>query len=114
MLIKSNIATLITSTEDIIQEFPSLTYKKCIQAKNKEIYANKKNNKIDVSRKRKSCKNEKYNEVYKLIGEEKSSINEIYKKSNKSINEINNILIMLEIEGYIEKVAGGYKCITTN
>lgn len=118
-LIKANIATLVSSTEDIMQEFPSLTYKEVIQIKKEKPYINKKkeikNNKnVKVSKKRKVCKNKEYNEVYKLIGNEKCSINEIYKKSNKSISETNKILIMLEIGGYIEKVAGGYKCITTN
>lgn len=111
-LIKSNIATLVCSTEDIIQGCPGLTFKEEIQIKIENAHTNKKI--IKVGKKRRVCKNKEYNEVYKLIGNEKCSINEIYKKSNKSISEINNILIMLEIGGFIEKVAGGYKCITTN
>ena len=60
---------------------------------------------------RKVCKNKEYDKIYQFITEETISLNEIYKKSNENIVEINNILLMLEIEGYIEKVVGGYKCI---
>ena len=55
--------------------------------------------------------NEKYNEIYKIINENPINLDEIYKKVNKNISEINNILLMLELEGYIQKVEGGYKCI---
>lgn len=121
-LIHFEIAKLVSSTEDIMEEFPDFVYKKYERIKCENTKDNKKrhkkvvkkeNKKIDVEIKRKVCKNKEYSEIYKLIGKELCTINEICKKSNKSISEINRILIMLEIEGYIEKIAGGYRCITS-
>lgn len=93
-------AKIVTSTEDIIKEFPFLRYK--IPPKEKET-------KTYITRK--VCKNEKYNEIYQWITENPISLNEIYQKSSKNITEINHILFMLELDGYIEKVVGGYTCI---
>lgn len=115
-LIQSNIAQLVSSTEDIMQEFPELIYKK--YENNKKNISNKNNaknvdKKIDNETKRKVCKNKEYNEIYELIEKEICTINEISKKTKKEISEINKILIMLEIEGFIEKIAGGYRCIAS-
>lgn len=93
-------AKIVTNTEDIIKEFSFLTYKEL--PKKKEI---------KPQNHRKICKNEEYNKIYQLITEEPISLNEIYKKSNEKMVEINNILLMLELEGYIQKVVGGYTCI---
>jgi DNA processing protein len=93
-------AKIVTSTEDIIKEFPYLKYK--IPPKEKEI-------KIYTSRK--ICKNKEYNDIYQLITENPISLNEVCQQSSKNISEITNILLMLELDGYIEKVAGGYVCI---
>lgn len=98
-----NGAKIVTSTEDIIKEFPFLSYK--VPIKEKE----NKNRKV-----KKICDNKEYNEIYQWINEDTISLNEIYNKSNKSIVEINKILLMLEIEGYIKKVVGGYTCILDN
>ena len=91
-------AKLITEVEDIINEFSFLSYKRPIKEKQEDI-----NKKI--------CSNPQYNEIYRFITDKPILLNEIYQKSKKSINEINNILLMLELEGYIKKVAGGYVCI---
>lgn len=93
-------ATLVTSTKEIIEEFDFLKYIK-IGNMQKEISENKK----------RKIKNEEYEKIYKLIENGEVTINQIYKKSGRSVKEINNILIMLEIEGYITKSAGGYKCV---
>lgn len=93
-------AKMITCTEDIINEFPFLTYK----------IPQKKNLENEVIR-RKKCNNTNYNEIYKLITDKPILLNEIYRKCDKSVSEINNILLMLELEGYIQKVEGGYVCI---
>ena len=61
---------------------------------------------------KKELKNKEYEDIYKLINEKPISINEIYIKSKESIGKINNILFMLEVEGYIKKEAGGYVCTT--
>lgn len=93
-------AKIVTCTEDIIKEFPFLSYK--VPPKEKEI---------EIQEKRKICKNKEYNEIYQLITETPISLNEIYQKSSKNIAEINNILLMLELDEYVKKVAGGYVCI---
>ena len=95
-----NGAKIVTSTEDIIKEFSFLSYK--IPPKEKET---------KIHKRRKVCKNKEYNQIYQFIEEKPISLNEIYQKSGESISEVNNILLMLEIDGYIEKVAGGYVCI---
>lgn len=93
-------AKIVTCVEDIIKEFPLLEYK--VPLKKKEIKAKEQ---------RKVCKNKKYNQIYQFITEQPISLNEVYKKSKESVTEINHILLMLELEGYIEKVVGGYVCI---
>lgn len=60
---------------------------------------------------KKILKNKKYQFVYNLISDNPISINEICKKTNESISVISNALFILELEGYIKKVAGGYICI---
>ena len=52
-----------------------------------------------------------YQEIYNLIKNGASNINAICKESEKSIKDINNILFMLEIDGFITKKQGEYKCI---
>lgn len=89
-------AILTTSTKDIINEFDFLTYKNIQKTKNKV--------------KNKIIKKE-YQEIYQLIEEGEIGIDELCIKSKKTVKEINQIVVMLEIEGYIKKVAGGYKCI---
>lgn len=96
-------AKIVTNVKDIIKEYPFLQYK---ELPKKEIEENQKE-----QYRRKVCKNKEYNSIYKIIPETPISLNEIYRKSNKQINEINSILIILELEGYIEKVVGGYRCI---
>lgn len=59
---------------------------------------------------KKSCNSEEFNEIYKYINEIPITIEELVLKTNKQINEIYNVLFMLEIEEYIEKVEGGYIC----
>lgn len=54
--------------------------------------------------------NSKYEYVYKFISDTPISINELCKKTNKTINIILNDLFMLEMNGFIRKVAGGYIC----
>lgn len=93
-------ATLITSTKEIIEEFEFLKYKKLIEKREE-----------GTEEKIKKIKNKEYKKIYKIIANGNNSINEIYKASDKSIHEINNILFMMEIEGYITKAIGGYLCV---
>ena len=60
---------------------------------------------------KKTLKNKKHQFVYDLISNNPISINEICKKTNKSMSVVSNSLFLLELEGYIKKVAGGYVCI---
>ena len=60
---------------------------------------------------KKELKNSKLAYLYDLISVEPISINELCKKTSKSISQISNDLFLLELEGYIKKVAGGYICI---
>lgn len=48
---------------------------------------------------------QQYQEVYRLLEKEPIHINEITKKSQYSISELNGILTMMEIEGYIQRLA---------
>lgn len=59
----------------------------------------------------KKMKNKDYKQIYKMILNKTCSLEEIYRESKKTIEEINNILLMMELDGLIEKVAGGYRCI---
>ena len=89
-------ATLVTSTKEIIEEFKFLNYKEIenIEEDNKKKFENK-----------------EYQKIYELIESGAVTINQICKKSGRTVKDINNILLMLEIEGYITKSVGGYKCV---
>lgn len=93
-------AKIVTCTKDIVKEFSFLSYK-----------IPPKENEMKVQKRRKICKNREYHQIYQLITECPISLNEICQSSNKSVADINNILLMLELDGYIKKVAGGYVCI---
>ncbi len=95
-------AILVTSTKDIIDKYNFLKFLdfKYIETEQKI----KQNLELKI-------KNKAEKEVYILIKNGIKEVNEIAKKSNKSISEITNILLMLELDGVIKKIAGGYKCI---
>ena len=61
--------------------------------------------------KEKKQPDKRYCEIFNLILEKPLSLDEIYKKSSKSVGEINHILLMLELDGYIRKTSEGYVCI---
>lgn len=98
-------AKMVTCTEDIIEDISFLSYKEPSKEKTND-------GPIPINHKRKMCKNKQYNTIYQWITETPISLNEIYTKVNKNVTEINNVLLMLELEGYIEKVVGGYRCIS--
>ena len=136
-------ATLVTSTEDIINNLGTTQYKsiklikikgniqilenekdkindkntidkkmnsninkKTIEEKDKNTYSKKIQNEIHGK-----IKNSDYKEIYKIIENKTCGVNEIIRKTNKTIGEINQTLLLMEIEGYIQKTEGGYKCI---
>lgn len=55
--------------------------------------------------------NNKYKKVYEIIEKNVLDVNEICTKTKISLNEINKYLFLLEVNGFIKKVAGGYTCI---
>ena len=63
------------------------------------------------SQTKKELKNPKLAYIYNLITLEPISINELCKKTSKPISQISNDLFLLELDGCIKKVAGGYICI---
>lgn len=125
-------AILVTSVKEIISEFSEMKYKKIKESEiqKSDIENKKKSNIKENSRKiskgqynlenknnetenlgtKKICNKKEYEELYKFINENPITIEELVLKTNKRINEIYNILFMLEIEEYIEKVEGGYIC----
>lgn len=92
-------AVLVTKVEDIMMKYPFLKYDK------------EKEQNISEIREVKKLPDKQYREIYQLISGEVTSLNEIYQRSSKSVGEINQILLMLELDGYIRKTAGGYECI---
>lgn len=93
-------ASLITSTKDIIESFDFLEYKE-------ELIKEHKNK----NEEKREPKEEKYKKIYRLINKGENTPIKIAEKIGSSIKAINNILIMLEIEGYIKKEKGEYTCI---
>lgn len=91
-------AKLVTNTREIIEEFSFLQYDE-----NKTINLEK-----VIKRKLK----QEYQEIYDMIGVEPIEKEEICHKTKKQMSEVNSTLLMLELEGYIKKVEGGYECIT--
>ena len=49
-----------------------------------------------------------YLQIYRIISEEAIHINEIVKKVNKPIQEIQSIITMMELEGYIKQAGTNY------
>ena len=104
-------AKIVSETKDIIEEFPFLKYKENYKSLHKTQNKTNSSKGIYEKMRKRICKNKNYNEIYDLITEKPITLNEIYKCTNKSISEINNILLMLELEGYIKKIVGGYVCV---
>lgn len=125
---------LVTSVKDIISEFSEMKYIKIVKEskiqksgiendnksdskkqldkakQNRDYLENRVKGKNKKEIKKKICNIEEYQDIYKFINEIPITIEELIVKTNKQINEIYNILFMLEIEEYIEKVEGGYIC----
>lgn len=128
-------ANLVTSVKEIIDEFHFLKYKnEEIKIDKKTLNKNQKNisqilsNSYNLKHKSRKTnmnemkenifnkkelvsKNENCKKIYGLINSDVINIEELYKKTNMDLSQINESLFYLEIEGYIKKVSGGYKCI---
>lgn len=99
-------AILITKTKKIIDEFEFLKYKEI------QEYETKINEKIKAKIKFENKEQECIYNILNNSGSEKIiSINDICQKIPMPINKINENLLILEINQYIQKRNGGYICI---
>ena len=121
-LIKKGIAKLVTSSEDILKTIEVIESEKKSESKNSwkiklKLYKNNISEKkiyIKINKKvqkLKELERKNYKEIYELIYNKINTADEICKYTNKEIKEINEKLLMMEIEGFIKKTSGGYKCI---
>lgn len=83
-------AKLVTGVEDLIKYFNNIE-----EIENEEVEMQ-----IEIP--------EEYRKIYEKIIKEPTNADEIRKKVNLSISEINTILTMLELEGFIESIPGNY------
>ena len=81
-------AKLVTEVEDMLEYFNNIQ-----EIEDKELI-------VEVP--------EEYKKVFELISKEPINADEIMKKTNMNISEVNTILTMLELEGFIESVPGNY------
>ena len=79
-------AMLVTSVEDILKYYK------------KEVIPQIQEMKVEIP--------EEYRQVYEIISEESISSDEISRKIKVNIREVNTILTMLELEGFIESLPG--------
>lgn len=125
-LIKKGIAKLVTSSEDILKAIEVIESEKKSEKKSEnknswkiklKLYKNNISEKkiyIKINKKvqkLKELESKNYKEIYELIYNKINTADEICKYTNKEIKEINEKLLMMEIEGFIKKTSGGYKCI---
>lgn len=106
-------AILVTSTKEIIDQFSFLKYKEIPKDSNIISKGQEKNvSRVkDINLGKDDKENNKYKKVYEIIERNVLDVNEICTKTKISLNEINKYLLLLEVNGFIKKVAGGYTCI---
>ena len=97
-----NGAIPITNTFDILNKLKLTKYKK--------IYENLKNTE-NIDKKIINLPDPKQARVFKLISKNPTTPNDLARKTKYSINEVQSILFILEMNGYIKKVQGGYVCM---
>lgn len=69
------------------------------------------NNSTNTSKTKKTLENSEFENIYTFINYSPVSVNELTKKTNLPVNTIMQGLFMLELDGYIKKISGGYICI---
>lgn len=89
-------AKLVTNIEEIMEEFSYLNYDE--------------NKKVNLEKIVKHNVKKEYQEIYDVIKFEPITKEEICYKTKKSIREVNVTISILEMEGYVKKVASGYVC----
>lgn len=85
-----NGAILVTEVNDILEHFEN---KKIVEVKEKTL-------EIEIP--------EEYRKVYEQIENQNLNADEISKKIKMNVSQVNTILTMLELEGYIEAMPGNY------
>ena len=94
-----NGAFLVTDTLDILDKLKLSEYK--------EIYKNN-----DIAEKTISQPSDiKQAKIFKLVSQSPISANDLSRKSGYPINEVLSTLFILEMNGHIKKVQGGYICM---
>lgn len=83
---------LVTEAKDIIESFPELNYEQIS---------------LTTDRINPCFIQKEYLPVYKEIQKSKKDVNVLSRILKMPIRELNNILFMLELENYIEKLPGG-------
>lgn len=90
-----NGAKCVVTAEDILKEYEFL---KELKVNNEIGNYEKKINIAEIPK--------EYREIYKSVGNEPTHINKIYQKTKLNITDINAGLTILELEGYINRLAG--------
>lgn len=93
-LLKSGAKCVVTA-EDILQEYEFL---RDLKVNNSQNNCEEEINIAEIPK--------EYREIYIAIGNEPTHINTICKKAKLNITEVNVGLTILELEGYIERLAG--------
>ena len=92
----------ITDTTDVLNKLKLTEFK--------EIY--KKNRKSNILNKRKhNFSDIKQTSIFNLINQKPISANDLSRKSGYSVSEVLSTLFILEMDGCIKKVQGGYICM---
>ena len=92
----------ITDTTDVLNKLKLTEFK--------EIY--KKNRKFDILSKRNyNFSDIKQTSIFNLINQKPISANDLSRKSGYSVSEVLSTLFILEMNGCIKKVQGGYMCM---
>jgi DNA processing protein len=110
-MIRDRRAKLVTTVEDIIEEYTELNLKKKEEYEFLEINSPKKNTKMIIENKNISKDivkdiSEENIEIYNAIMEGAETIDEIVRKTNKGSKEVSYKLTMLELENTIETLPG--------
>lgn len=92
----------ITDTADVLDKLKLTEFKEIYKKNIKSNNLNKRNYNFSDS---------KQKLIFSLISEKPISANDLSRNSGFSVNEVLSILFILEMNGYIKKVQGGYVCM---
>lgn len=92
----------ITDTADVLDKLKLTEFKEIYKKNKKSNNLNKRNYNFSDS---------KQKLIFSLISEKPISTNDLSRKSGYSVNEVLSTLFILEMNGYIKKIQGGYICM---